>query len=91
MSQPKPLKIDIPPKLRPVFATPGLRYRGAYGGRGSAKTRTFATMTAVRAVMDASSGVNGVILCGREYMNSLDDSSMAEIKAAIAGINVLAS
>lgn len=58
-------------------------YRGAYGGRGSAKTRTFAKMAAVRGVMFAEAGVGGVIVCGREFMNSLDESSLAEVKAAI--------
>lgn len=57
--------------------------RGAKGGRGSAKTRTFAKMTAVRAHMWASAGEKGIILCGRQFMNSLADSSMEEIKHAI--------
>ena len=57
--------------------------RGAYGGRGSAKTRTFAKMTAVRAFMWDQAGRQGIILCGRQFMNSLDDSSMEEVKAAI--------
>ncbi|MGE8630436.1 PBSX family phage terminase large subunit [Achromobacter denitrificans] len=62
------------------------RYRGARGGRGSAKTRSFALMTAVRAYMFAQAGVSGVILCGREYMNSLEDSSMEEVKQAIRSV-----
>lgn len=40
-------------------------------------------MTAVRAYMFAEAGITGMILCGREFMNSLEDSSMEEIKAAI--------
>ena len=72
----------MPPKLIPVF-TGEADYRGAYGGRGSGKTRTFAKMTAVRAHMWAAAGERGIILCGREYQNSLDESSMAEVKAAI--------
>lgn len=76
-------QLEIPPKLIPVFTGPA-RYRYAYGGRGSAKTRTFALMTAVRAMMWAEAGVSGTILCGREYMNSLEDSSMEEVKQAIA-------
>lgn len=40
-------------------------------------------MTAVRAYMYAEAGVSGVILGGREYMNSLEESSMEEIKQAI--------
>lgn len=75
-------RLEVPPKLIPVF-TGDYRYRGAYGGRGSAKTRTFAKMTAVRAMMFAQAGISGSILCGREFMNSLEDSSMEEIKQAI--------
>lgn len=76
------LQIKIPDKLVPVFEGRAM-YRGAYGGRGSAKTRTFAKMAAVRGAMFAASGVQGVIVCGREFMNSLDESSLAEVKAAI--------
>lgn len=72
----------MPPKLVPVFAGEA-RYRGAYGGRGSAKTRSFAKMTAVRAYQWSKEGREGVILCARQFMNSLADSSMEEIKAAI--------
>lgn len=78
-------KIELPPKLIPVF-TGSARYRGAKGGRGSAKTRSFALMTAVKAYMLAESGASGVILCAREFMNSLADSSMEEIKQAIRSV-----
>src|SRR5690606_19459144 len=78
-------RLELPPKLIPVFSGPA-RYRGAYGGRGSAKTRTFALMTAVRGYMFAEAGVSGQILCGREYMNSLEDSSMEEVKQAIRSV-----
>lgn len=74
--------VQLPPKLVPVFTGPA-RYRGAYGGRGSAKTRSFAKMAAIHAHRCAQAGREGIILCVREFMNSLDDSSMAEIKAAI--------
>lgn len=76
------VQVQLPPKLIPVFMGEA-RYRGSFGGRGSGKTRSFAKMTAVRGLMWAQAGVSGVILCGREYMNSLDESSMAEVKAAI--------
>ena len=76
------VKIELPPKLIPVFGG-DYRYRGAYGGRGSAKTRSFAKMTAVNGYISAENGDGGVILCGREILNSLDESSMAEIKHAI--------
>jgi len=78
-------KIEMPPKLIPVF-TGSARYRGAYGGRGSGKTRTFALMTAVRGMMFAEAGISGNILCAREFMNSLEDSSMEEIKQAIRSV-----
>lgn len=74
--------VDLPEKLVPVFTGPAM-YRGAYGGRGSAKTRSFAKMAAVQGVRFAQANMPGVIVCGREFMNSLDDSSLAEVKAAI--------
>lgn len=77
------VQLNLPPKLIPVFTRQDVRYRGAYGGRGSAKTRTFAKMTAVVAYQRAMHGESGVILCGREFMNSLEDSSLEEIKQAI--------
>ncbi len=40
-------------------------------------------MTAVRAHMWDAAGREGIILCGRQFMNSLADSSLEEIKAAI--------
>lgn len=76
------LVIALPPKLAPVFAGPAF-VRGAYGGRGSGKTVSFAKMTAVRAALWDQAGREGVIVCGREHLNSLDDSSMAEVKSAI--------
>lgn len=78
-------RIELPPKLIPVFQGQA-RYRGAFGGRGSGKTRSFALMTAVRGYQHSMAGEEGIILCGREHMNSLDESSMAEIKAAIRSV-----
>lgn len=75
-------KVELPPKLIPVFSG-DYRYRGAFGGRGSGKTRNFAFMLAVRGLMFAEMGVSGVLLGGREFMNTLSDSSMEEIKQAI--------
>lgn len=75
-------QIQMPAKLVPVFMGEA-DTRGSYGGRGSGKTRTFAKMTAVRAHMWAQSGDEGIILCARQFMNSLADSSLEEIKAAI--------
>ena len=75
-------QIRIPEKLIPVF-TGKADVRGAYGGRGSAKTRSFAKMSAVKAYAWSKEGRKGIILCGRQHLNSLDDSSMEEIKMAI--------
>jgi len=76
------VEVQLPPKLIPVFLGKA-RYRGAYGGRGSAKTRSFAKMTAIHAHRAAQAGKTGIILCVRQFMNSLAESSMAEVKAAI--------
>ena len=75
-------RIKLPKVLRPVFAGRA-DVRGAYGGRGSAKTRSFAKMIAVRGYMYGMSGVTGQLVCGRQFMNSLEDSSLEECKRAI--------
>lgn len=75
-------QVQLPPKLIPVFAGPA-DVRGAYGGRGSGKTRSFAKMAAVRGYIHGQAGDRGIILCARQYMNSLDDSSLEECKRAI--------
>lgn len=77
------VQVQIIPKLIPVFTQERVMYRSSWGGRGSGKTRSFAKMTAIRGYMYAEAGISGVILCGREYMNTLSDSSMEEIKQAI--------
>jgi len=76
------VRLEIPEKLIALFEGEA-DVRAADGGRGSAKTRTFAKMTAVRALMWDAAGRSGQILCGRQFMNSLADSSLEEIKAAI--------
>lgn len=76
-----PLKIRIPPKLLPVFkpARGELRYRGARGGRGSAKSFTFAKMAALWGACEKLR-----ILCTRELQDSIKESFHAELKNAIA-------
>lgn len=76
------MEIQLPEKLVDVFLGEA-DVRGAYGGRGSGKTVNFAAMAAVHARRYAECGVSGVILCVREHMNSIKDSSFSEIKAAI--------
>lgn len=75
-------QIKIPKKLIPVFEGRA-DVRGAHGGRGSAKTRSFAKMAAVRGYMYGKAGQKGIILCARQFMNSLEDSSLEECKRAI--------
>jgi phage terminase large subunit len=76
------VKISLPEKLIDVFQGRA-DVRGAYGGRGSGKTRSFAKMLAVRGYMFGQQGEKGILLCGRQFMNSLDDSSLEECKRAI--------
>lgn len=78
-------QIPLPDKLVPVFEGDA-EWRGAHGGRGSGKTRSFAQMTALRGYQLACMGESGVILCAREYMNSLEESSMEEVKKAIRSV-----
>lgn len=62
------MRLQLPAKLRPVFEGPA-RYRGAHGGRGSAKSDTFAQMALVRGMEDTKR-----ILCTREIQNSIRES-----------------
>lgn len=73
--------VRLPPKLIPVFAPArgSVTYRGAHGGRGSAKSFSFAKMAAVWGVVEPLR-----FLCTREIQASIKDSFHAELKAAIA-------
>lgn len=75
-------RIALPPKLIPVFHG-SADVRGAWGGRGSGKTRSFAKMVAVKGYMFGMAGICGQLLCARQFMNSLNDSSLEECKRAI--------
>ncbi|PWL17404.1 PBSX family phage terminase large subunit [Falsochrobactrum shanghaiense] len=75
-------RIELPPKLIPVFSGDA-DVRASWGGRGSGKTRSFAKMAAVRGYQFGMQGISGIILCARQFMNSLADSSLEEIKRAI--------
>lgn len=75
-------QIALPEKLIPVFSGRA-DVRGARGGRGSAKTRSFAKMVAVAGYRFGRAGVSGILLCARQFMNSLADSSLEECKRAI--------
>ena len=76
------VQVSIPAKLIPVFDGRA-DVRGAYGGRGSGKTRSFAKMAALRGYIHGQAGESGIIVCARQFMNSLADSSLEEVKRAI--------
>ena len=81
-------RVELPPKLIPVFSAPrgSVDYRGAYGGRGSGKSVTFAKMAAIWGAIDPLR-----ILCTRELQNSIKESFHAELKDVIANDSWLAS
>ena len=74
------VQLCLPPKLLPVFSPPrgSLRYRGAYGGRGSGKSHTFAKMAAVWGIVEPLR-----VLCARDLQVSIKESFHAELKLAI--------
>lgn len=76
-------EIQIPAKIARNFANPKARFHVLKGGRGSAKTRGAAAWCAARAIQHAQAGRRGVILCGREHLNSLEESSLPELKETI--------
>lgn len=76
------VRIEELPLITANFARPA-RTRVFKGGRGSGKTRGLALRSALRVYQLAEMGVEGVFLASREHLNSLDESSMEEIKAAI--------
>lgn len=63
-----------------IFSVPRghVRYRGAFGGRGSGKSFTFAKMAAIFGYRERLR-----ILCTREYQNSILESFHAELTNAI--------
>lgn len=73
--------VDLPRKLIPVFSPKrgAVKYRGAFGGRGSGKSFNFAKMAAVWGYAEPLR-----ILCTREFQVSISESFHAELKAAIA-------
>ena len=61
------LRIRIPRAFAPL--TRKCRYKGAYGGRGSGKSRFFAQMVIVRCLQEPTR-----VVCIREVQNSIKDS-----------------
>lgn len=77
------------PKITSNFVQ-AARTRVFKGGRSSGKTRGLAKRSAIRVYQLAEAGVSGVFLSSREHLNSLEESSMEEIKQAIASEPFLA-
>uniref|UniRef100_UPI001ABC8678 phage terminase large subunit n=1 Tax=Bartonella capreoli TaxID=155192 RepID=UPI001ABC8678 len=75
-------KFVIIEKLIPLFQGTAV-VRASWGGRGSGKTRSFALMSAVIGYRHGKAGERGIILCARQFQNSLNESSLEEIKRAI--------
>jgi len=76
------LQMQIPLKLKP-FITKKKRYKIAYGGRGGAKSMTFADMLAHKVQVEKA-----LIGCLREFQNSLDDSVYALLNAEIKRLRI---
>ena len=81
----KTATLPLAPKAVPIFQGEA-RNRVMHGGRGSSKTRAFALMTAVDGYRFGRSGIGGLMLCAREHLNSLEESSMQEVKEAIRSV-----
>lgn len=71
-----PETIDIFPIFKEYLQA--ARFKVAYGGRGSAKTRTFVTLLVSNCLYHGWR-----IVCFREIMKSIDDSVYAEVAAEI--------
>ena len=80
------VRIELPEKIGDIFAEPRgqLRYRGAYGGRGSGKSFGFALMALIWGYMEPLR-----ILCTRELQDSIKESFHAELKAAVGKYDFL--
>lgn len=61
------LRVEVPRKLKPLLQA--RRYKGAYGGRGGAKSHFFAEQIIVRCLISPTR-----VVCIREVQNSIKDS-----------------
>lgn len=61
------LRVEVPRKLKPLLQP--RRYKGAYGGRGGAKSHFFAEQIIVRCLISPTR-----VVCIREVQNSIKDS-----------------
>lgn len=80
------LTINIPAKMARAFSDTTALYYVFKGGRGSAKTRGLALVSCLLVMQMAIAGKEGVFLCAREHLNSLEESSLEEIKGAVRSV-----
>lgn len=62
-----PIRVEVPRKLKPLLRP--ARYKGAYGGRGGAKSHFFAEQIVLRCFAQPTR-----VVCIREVQNSIKDS-----------------
>jgi len=74
--------LEIPEKLLPLF-TERRRVKAVIGGRGSAKSHTVGVGMCEKMDEEAA-----IILAGREYMNTIEDSVHAVLKGQIKKYNM---
>lgn len=79
------INVNLPEKLIPVFNGPA-DYRGAYGGRGGAKTIGFAQMAIIDIMQPPKKPWR--FLCARELQKSLKDSVFSVIDSQIDEMGV---
>lgn len=74
------LKIEMPPKMIPMFAPArgDVRYRVFFGGRGSGKSFNVAKMALVWGAIERLR-----VLCVREFEKSIKESFHMELKSAV--------
>src|SRR5690606_3684761 len=76
------LRVEIPRKLLPLLQPK--RYKGAYGGRGGAKSHFFAEQIIIKCYNQPTR-----VVCIREVQNSIKDSvkQLLQDKIAKLGLN----
>ncbi|TPM41412.1 PBSX family phage terminase large subunit [Mesorhizobium sp. B2-3-4] len=74
-------RLEIPEKFE-GFLKP-YRYKGAYGGRGSAKSWTISNI-----LVNLAARQQELIVCGREFQNSIDDSVYRLLQKSIERYNL---
>jgi phage terminase large subunit len=75
-------ELRIPRKLKPFLAKKK-RYKVAYGGRGGAKSMTFANILSMKGQLEGA-----LIGCIREFQNSLEDSVYSLMSTQIRRLGI---